>query len=88
MAEFGQEAQSRVLVRRALQEDATDTLESLVDKWIKYFRATFHRNTGYAVQFFMCKLFELSIQCFLVAQQLYRPVCVFFFFLFFFFSFF
>ena len=64
MAEFGQEAQSRVLVRRALQEDAADTLECLVDKWIKYFRATFHRNTGYAVQFFFCKLSELSIKFF------------------------
>jgi len=61
MAEFGQEAQSRVLVRRALQEDAAGTLECLVDKWIKYFRATFHRNTGYAVQFFFCELLNFVL---------------------------
>ena len=56
IASFGTEAKNKVMVSKdADLEDNTLVLEALTDKFVKYFKCVFHRNTWYFGYFVCCK---------------------------------
>jgi len=58
MASFGTDARSKVLVSKDCEIGSDDCLflESVVDRYVKYFKCVFHRNTWYYAYFFVCEL--------------------------------
>ena len=56
MASFGTDARRKVLVSRDSKlEDEDLVLELVADRFVKYFKCVFHRNTWYYAQFICCK---------------------------------
>ena len=56
IASFGTDAKSKVMVSKDVDiEDECLVLEALTDKYVKYFKCVFHRNTWYFLHFVLCK---------------------------------
>ena len=56
MESFGTDARRKVLVSRDSKlEDEDLVLEMVADRFVKYFKCVFHRNTWYYAQFICCK---------------------------------
>ena len=56
IASFGTEAKNKVMVSKdADLEDECLVLEVLTDRFVKYFKCVFHRNTWYFLYFVLCK---------------------------------
>ena len=56
MATFGTDAKNKVMVSRDVElEDECLVLEAVADRYVKYFKCVFHRNTWYYAQYFACK---------------------------------
>ena len=56
MSSFGTDARRKVLVSRDSKlEDEDMVLEMVADRFVKYFKCVFHRNTWYFAQFVCCK---------------------------------
>ena len=55
MASFGTDARSKVMISKdsKLEEDSL-VLEHVADRWVKYFKCVFHRNTWYYAQYICC----------------------------------
>ena len=57
MESFGTDARRKVLVSRDSKlEDDDLVLEMVADRFVKYFKCVFHRNTWYYAQFICCRL--------------------------------
>ena len=57
MASFGTDAKSKIMVSRdtELGEESL-VLEAIADRFVKYFKCVFHRNTWYFAYFVCCGL--------------------------------
>ena len=56
IASFGTDAKSKVMISKdADGDDESLVLEALTDKFVKYFKCVFHRNTWYFGYFVSCR---------------------------------
>ena len=55
MASFGTDAKSKIMVSRdtELGEESL-VLEAIADRFVKYFKCVFHRNSWYFISFVTC----------------------------------
>ena len=61
IASFGTEAKSKVMVSRDADiDDECLVLEAMTDRFVKYFKCVFHRNTWYFAYFVCCKFFFMQ----------------------------
>eukprot|EP00092_Neocalanus_flemingeri_P010764 GFUD01011593.1.p1 GENE.GFUD01011593.1~~GFUD01011593.1.p1 ORF type:complete len:526 (+),score=111.55 GFUD01011593.1:72-1649(+) len=62
IASFGTDAQSKVMVSKdADLGDGSLVLEALTDKFVKYFKCVFHRNTWYFGYFVSCEILNYAL---------------------------
>ena len=56
MASFGTDAKSKIMVSRdtELGEESL-VLEAIADRFVKYFKCVFHRNSWYFISFVTCR---------------------------------
>ena len=56
MASFGSDAKTKVMVSKDCDlDDECLVLEAVVDRFVKYFKCVFHRNTWYYAYYICCK---------------------------------
>jgi len=62
IASFGTEAKSKVMVSRDADiDDECLVLEAMTDRFVKYFKCVFHRNTWYFAYFVCCELLNFAL---------------------------
>ena len=56
MASFGTDAKNKIMVSRDSElGDNSLVLEAISDRFVKYFKCVFHRNSWYFINFCACK---------------------------------
>jgi len=61
IASFGTDAKSKVMVSRDADiDDECLVLEAMTDRFVKYFKCVFHRNTWYFAYFVCCELLNYA----------------------------
>ena len=58
--EFGTEAKTKIILEEEYGEDSF-VLEALVEKYVKFFRAIWHRNNWYFFMFVLCELLNCVV---------------------------
>jgi len=62
VASFGTDAKNKVMVSKdANLDDESLVLEALTDKFVKYFKCVFHRNTWYFGYFVSCEILNYAL---------------------------
>ena len=58
--EFGTEAKTKIILEEEYGEDSI-MMESLVEKYVKFFRAIWHRNNWYFYMFVLCEVLNCVV---------------------------
>ena len=58
--EFGSEAKTKIILEEEYGEDSL-VMDQLVDKYVKFFRAIWHRNNWYFFMFVLCEILNCVV---------------------------
>ena len=60
MEEFGQDAKTAIILDEEYGEEAV-VMNSLVEKYVKFYRSIWHRNNWYFFTFFICEILNCAV---------------------------